>query len=253
MASKISSAIRAINYKFNRIFIVAKFLKIKKVLKNSIIPIEFYSFSGNFKGDPTESFSHYDAFSFWLHNKLAASENLKILDLGGLKISNSILSINHNVVSAVLVDPNDKISNVQYLVGDVTEGIDLPKSSFDVFTSTVSLHLIGMGRYGDKFNPEGLLKFIEELDFTLKPKCDIYISVPVGSTDGLIFNSGYIFTLETWKELFGKFELKSILIDNFSVIGESNRTSIRFTDEISQIEELQRGSYKTVFLHFSRN
>jgi len=41
---------------------------------------------------------------------------------------------------------------------------------FDIFTSSVSLHLVGLGRYGDELNPNTLIGFIMELDRVMKKR-----------------------------------------------------------------------------------
>jgi hypothetical protein len=71
----------------------------------------------------------------------------------------------------VLCDPKDKISKVKYIViyiSDLKENNLFEEKFFDAFLSPATLHLIGLGRYGDKLNPCAIFDFIEFLKKVLK-------------------------------------------------------------------------------------
>ena len=51
---------------------------------------------------------------------------------------------------------------------DVSDPLPFESNSFDVFSSVVRLHLIGLGRYGDKINHNALLDFVLEIERVIK-------------------------------------------------------------------------------------
>lgn len=205
---------------------------------------------GDCSGDPMEFFSHYDAYSYWLADKLHRMGNgKKILDVGNRKVTNAMLSVNNDVTALVLMDCEDSISKVNYVVHDISEPLPFDDNSFDVFTSSASLHLVGLGRYGDKLNPDTLLNFIKELDRVLKPESDLIFSIDIGP-NGLLFNIGWAFDIETIKKLFNKWELYDYLTDNHS-IDFPKPYKIRFIKDLN-VDDYEMGEYRVTFLHFKR-
>jgi SAM-dependent methyltransferase len=171
------------------------------------------------------------------------------LDVGNIKVTNAILSIEHNVTSLVLMDCEDRISNVNYIIHDIANPLPFEKDSFDIFTSSVSLHLVGLGRYGDSINPNTLINFISELDRVMKPKSDVIISISYGK-NFLSFNEGWKFDMNTLKELFKNWKLIDYLIDNHSSHIVKNYTE-RFTKDLN-LDDWELGEYRVIYLHFKR-
>lgn len=79
---------------------------------------------------------------------------------------------------------------------------------------------IGLGRYGDKIDPEGDIKAIEELKRVVAPGGSLIFVVPVGKPK-LVFNAHRIYSFESVMENFKDFELKefSLVPDNFRETG----------------------------------
>ena len=100
----------------------------------------------------------------------------------------------------------DKISDVKYIIQDIGKPLKFNDNSFDIFSSSVSLHLVGLARYGDELNPNALIHFIKELDRVMKEKSELIFSISYGK-NCLIFNEGWKFDIETLKKLFDKYEL----------------------------------------------
>jgi hypothetical protein len=209
------------------------------------------SLVGDCSADPTEFFNYYDAFAYWEAEKLKKlGDTLDILDIGNKKATNAIVSVQHNITSIVLADCKDDISKVRYLIHDVSDPLPLQDSSFDIFTSTATLHLIGLARYGDKLNPNALPDLIKELDRVMRPQSDLMIAIPLGNKNHLSFNNGWVFTLNTLNALFSKWRLTDYLIDNTAVA--NTRYTERFTKSLDTLQHLLEGESRVVFLHFKR-
>jgi hypothetical protein len=207
---------------------------------------------GDASADPTETLDHYDAFAYWAARKIdARGARLAILDVGSTKIMNVMFSAQHDVTSVVLSDCGDQISPVRYVRGDVSAPLPLPEASFDVFTSTVALPLVGLGRYGDVINPDCLFDLLAELGRVLRKDADLLCSMCLGK-NVLNFNNGWFFDLETIKAIFGGWQLTDYLIDNWSSPrGTFASEPVRFTTD-ANLEHSPLGDYRVIFLHFRR-
>ena len=199
--------------------------------------------------NPHEFFSHYDAYSVWLMKKIKENGGGNILDVGNLKVTNALIALDNNLTSLVLMDCEDKISDVKYVIQDVGKPLKFNNNSFDIFSSSVSLHLVGLARYGDELNPNALIHFIKELDRVMKEKSELIFSISYGK-NCLTFNEGWKFDIETLKKLFNKYELIDWLIDNHSSHTVKDYTD-RFTKDLS-LEGWEEGEYRVIFLHFKR-
>ena len=207
---------------------------------------------GDCSDDPTEFFSHYEAFSFWLASRLnSRGRRRKILDIGSTKCTNAILSVSHDVTAIVLKDCHDRLSNVKYVIHDVSDRLPFPDKSFDTFTSTASLHLVGLGRYGDRLDPNSLIHLIAELDRVMKDDSELIFSFCLGK-DMLHFNNSWFLELDTIKKLFRSWCLKDYLVDNYSSpYSDMDLTAERYTKD-TDTERIGYGSYRVIFLCFKR-
>lgn len=208
---------------------------------------------GDAWGDPIELLSHYSAFGYWAAAKLAAGgRRFRILDLGSPKTQNAIFSASHELTAVVLADCSDRFSSVNYVLHDVSNRLPFPDKAFDYFTSTVSLSLIGLGRYGDRLDPDCLPRFISELGRVMSDDGRLLFSLTSGP-NLLAFNNGWFLDFETIKHLFGDWVLVEAVVDNWSSPKEKieGDASVRF-ETMDQNLAIPRGDYRVVFFEFAR-
>jgi hypothetical protein len=207
---------------------------------------------GDAHGDPSEFFEHYSAFGYWAAARCAElGQRLQLLDLGSPKTFLATLSAHHHVTSIVLRDCGDSITPIRYLVQDAGDPLALPERGFDVFTSTVTLPLLGLGRYGDKESPLALVKFVAELDRVMRPRSDLLVSMCLGK-DVLNYNNGWFLQLESMRKVFRGWELVDAVVDHWSLTRRhAMRQQPRFDGNCS-VADLAIGEYKVVFLHLRR-
>lgn len=188
----------------------------------------------------------------------------------GVKLGNAIFSLNHEVYSIVLKDPKDKISSVKYFEIDINNPSPFEENYFDVFISPATLHLVGLGRYGDKLSPKTLFNFLGELRRVMKRGSHLFICVPLGK-DALCFNHHFIWSFNTILKLFSEFELVDYLVDEWAgVPGYVSMTDLQKLEGFSppkiqsskllpnserfskntNVENLNIGEYKIIYLHF---
>jgi hypothetical protein len=209
---------------------------------------------GDASADPTEFFNHYDAFGYWVAAKLAReARRRRILDIGSPKSQNAILSAWHDVTAALLADCSDRFSAVTYIQHDVTLPLPFPARSFDCFTSTVALPLIGLGRYGDRIDGDSLPNLISELGRVMTEDAELFVSMTVGP-NLLAFNNGWYLDLGTIKALFAGWRLVEAVVDNWSSPRKATEgdASRRFFSA-EQLPVLHKGDYRVVFCAFVRD
>jgi len=210
---------------------------------------------GDAYADPTEFFDHYDAFAFWSVRKLQQSSVLsrRILDIGSPKMMCGMLSAMHDVTSVVLADCSDTLSYVHYVRHDVADPLPFEAGSFDVFISTVALPLVGLGRYGDRMDPNCLPNLVREVDRVMTPDADLLVSMCLGP-NLLAFNNGWYLELDTIARLFSGWVIVDILVDEWSSSKSSwsGRPQERFSTR-PDIGSIVQGDFRVVFLHFRRS
>ncbi|MDD1518421.1 DUF268 domain-containing protein [Bradyrhizobium sp. DASA03005] len=209
---------------------------------------------GDAWGDPTELFSHYDAFGYWVAARLArTNKRRRVLDIGSPKKQNAILSAFHDVSALVLADCGDQFSAVHYLIHDVTLPLPFSAGSFDCFTSAVTLNLVGLGRYGDRIDANGIPNLISELDRVMSDDGELLISVPSGPSQ-LAFNNHWCFDIHLIQRLFKGWRLESVVVDGWSSpsISQSGRDPARRFVGLDELPAMRQGDYRVVFCAFVR-
>jgi SAM-dependent methyltransferase len=208
---------------------------------------------GDAWGDPTELFSHYSAFGYWVAAKLAPhNKRHRILDIGSPKTQNAIFSASHDVTAVVLADCSDRFSAVNYVLHDISRPLPFSDKSFDCFTSTVSLQLVGLGRYGDRVDANCLPNLVSELGRVMSDGGRLFFSLTSGP-NLLAFNNGWFLDLETTKRLFKGWHLAEALVDNWSSPKEKTQgdATQRFVG-LNKNLAISPGDYRVVFFEFVR-
>lgn len=209
---------------------------------------------GDASADPAEFFTHYDAYAYWVAKNLAKIGcHRRILDVGSPKMQTAMLSATNDVTSLVLADCSDRFSQVTYVLHDIADPLPFPDASFSCLTSTVALPLVGLGRYGDRVDPNCLPQFISELDRVMTTDAELIISMCLGP-NFLAFNNGWYLDITIIKKLFKDWLLVDKLVDTWSspsgiTLGTVDK---RFISDTTT-ENISLGNYQVVFLHFKRN
>lgn len=209
---------------------------------------------GDASADPTEFFTHYDAFGCWVAQHLArGNRRRRILDIGSPKAHNAILSASHDVTALVLADCSDSLSGVNYVRHDVTRPLPFADGGFDCITSTVSLNLVGLGRYGDRVDADAIPNLIGELTRVAAPGAELFVSLPSGP-NLLVYNNHWCFDLDQIQRLFRGWRLVEALADSWSSpkTGATGADASQRFVKPDQLPQLAPGDYRVVFCNFLR-
>lgn len=161
---------------------------------------------------------HYFYQDLYIANKIFKNSPEKHVDIGS-----RIDGFTAHVASFRKIEVFDirkfqrKIFNINFIQADLME------ESFafhDYCDSVSSLHAIehfGLGRYGDKIDPEGHLKGLNNIYKLLKENGIFYFSTPIGQ-QRIEFDAHRVFSIEYLLKIFDKkYNLKS-----FSYINDKN-------------------------------
>jgi SAM-dependent methyltransferase len=149
--------------------------------------------------DPTYYFQ--DA---WAFEKIVQARPAYHVDVGSHHKFVSLLS---KVVDTTMVDLRPlpvKLDTLTFRAGSIL-ALPFADASAPSVSSLCVIEHIGLGRYGDPFDPGGTEKAVEELKRVVQPGGDLYISAPVDDANRTYFNAHRAFCEPYLLELFAPF------------------------------------------------
>ena len=129
--------------------------------------------------------------------QIASFRKLELLDIRDIDIS-----------------PHQNISFIKKDLLQIEEVKDDDK--YDSISSIGCIAHVGLGRYGDKIDPDGYKKAIKTINILSKDNSTIYILVPVGK-EGVEFNAHRIFNP---KEIIKEFKKYNFYLQEFNLIDD---------------------------------
>jgi len=198
--------------RFKKIFLLKEFLadlkKYKKINKNNI----FVFSTGNLKPcifDKTND-TQIDAVCFyqdtWCAKKIFEQKPSHHYDIGS---NVEMVGIISQFVPTTMIDIrpiNLKLDRFLFIKGNILS-LPFENNSLKSISSICVIEHIGLGRYGDKLDPWGSEKAINELKRVLAIDGSLYISLPVNTENIIYFNSHRSFTRDCILSLFQSLKL----------------------------------------------
>jgi SAM-dependent methyltransferase len=151
-------------------------------------------------------FSYYyqDA---WAFERIVDAKPIEHVDIGSHHKFVSLLS---KVVPTTMVDLRPlpvTLSSLRFVAGSIL-ALPFADASVASVSSLCVVEHIGLGRYGDPFDPDGSVKALQELKRVVRPGGDLYVSVPVDDVNRIYFNAHRAFSEEYLLSLFAPFEVR---------------------------------------------
>jgi len=139
-------------------------------------------------------------------------KDMNVLVVGSISPWIEAIAIAFGAKSVTTTDYNIPISKTPLIKTKRFQDLMKNHQRFDALISFSSLEHSGLGRYGDKLDPDGDLKAMKEYRGFLKKEGLFYLSVPVGE-DVLFFNA---------HRIYGEIRFP-LLISGWKYIGESSK------------------------------
>ena len=166
--------------------------------------------------------SHYIYHTSWAARKVREINSEKHTDISSSLYFSSIVSAFKPVRFYDYRPANLRLSDLTCERTDLTN-LHFLSNSIESLSCMHTVEHVGLGRYGDKFDPDGDLKAISELKRVLQEDGSLLFVVPVGKPK-LEFNAHRIYSYEQILEYFKDLTLKefSLITDNGSFIENAN-------------------------------
>lgn len=117
-----------------------------------------------------------------------------------------LLSFRDRVTMIDIRPLNREVEGLHFVCDDATNLNSFEDNSIESLSALCSLEHFGLGRYGDKIDPDGCYKCFEAIGRKIMAGGNIYISVPVGK-EHIEFNAHRVFYASTIIDAFSQCEL----------------------------------------------
>lgn len=135
-----------------------------------------------------------------------------------------------------------EIAHLHTIVDDATSLHQIPDESVESISALCSLEHFGLGRYGDKIDPEACFKCFDNIQKKMKRGGKLYLSLPVGA-ERVEFNAHRVFYARTVVDCFS-----SLKLEEFSCAAEGK---LEYDVDIDKYNaDIHNGEYRYGLFEF---
>lgn len=212
-------------------FILLDYFKFKKNNKRFVLRVSDFYPCVKDKTVKTGFDRHYIYHTAWAARKVREINPAVHFDIASSLYFSAIVSA---FVPIKFFDYRPADINLQNLESLQADLLALPFADSSVINLSC-MHVIehvGLGRYGDKINPDGDIKAINELKRVLASKGNLLFVVPVGKKALIQFNAHRIYTYDMIKEMFS-----DLILKEFCLIPENNGKMVYDEEAVNKTKE----------------
>jgi SAM-dependent methyltransferase len=209
--------VNLLQFNFVQVMVFLKELKRYKKALRPNIPIKIFPCLHDRTSET--KFDHYYFYQdVWGAKMCARIKPKKILDIGSTALLVGVLSQFAETTSLDIRPRPVSINGLTCKNGSITH-MPFSDSSVPYINSLCVIEHIGLGRYGDPIDAQGIDKAIAELKRVLSPGGHLVLSVPLGPPC-ILFNAHRIFSKEEFVGFFQGFEIieETFCIPHYSSI-----------------------------------
>lgn len=158
---------------------------------------------------------HYFAQDIWCAQKVAKNNPKIHYDIGS-RLDGFIAHLLAQNRSVRYIDIRPlpyEIIGLEYIFGDAMHLNVIASNSINSLSCLHAMEHFGLGRYNDPIAPQGYIEAAHHMSRVLDSGGYLYIGVPIGPQDKLVFNAHRIFTINTIVELF-----EDMIIDEIAIV-----------------------------------
>ena len=161
-----------------------------------------------------QPYAHYFPQDIWAARKVYQNNPLSHYDIGSSLNGFIAHLLVFREVNYIDIRPLDlDIPGLHFTRGDAVDlGGALGEESIESLSSLSVMEHFGLGRYGDAIDPDAYVKAAKSMQSVLKKNGHLYLSVPVGPEDKMVFNAHRIFRIATVIDLFDHCKLVDMAV-----------------------------------------
>lgn len=178
---------------------------------------------------------HYFLQDIWMARQVRLRNEKKHYDVGS-RVDGFISHLLSMDIEVTLIDIRNldiRMDNLKFVQSDATNLSFFTEESISSLSSLHAIEHFGLGRYGDKIDPEAWKKALYSFERVLKRGGYLYISVPIGEKSHIVFNAHRVFAPQSIIS-----ELSSMKLVDFAFIENYNIYEI---EDFKTIEEHMSG------------
>ncbi len=160
---------------------------------------------------------HYIYHTAWAARVLSKIKPKEHVDISSSLYFSSIVSAFIPIKFYDYRPADLKLSNLSSNKADLLS-LPFENNSISSISCMHTIEHVGLGRYGDRLDPDGDLKAIRELIRVLKPKGFLLFVVPIGGNPKIMYNAHRIYSYKQIQNYFSALKLKE-----FALIPENSK------------------------------
>jgi hypothetical protein len=110
--------------------------------------------------------------------------------------------------------------NIEFIKRDLMNNNSIYKKITDSISCLHAIEHFGLGRYGDRIDPNGHIKGFNNIIKMLKKNGTLYISFPIGKKNEVHFNAHRVFHP---KEIFNWYDKKDLSLKKFDMVADNGK------------------------------
>lgn len=166
----------------------------------------------DFEGEAGTTRGHYFHQDLWAAREIFAARPREHLDVGSRLDGFVAHLLVFMPVTVLDIRPlRSQVPGLIFRQANATSLQAFPANSMESLSSLHAVEHFGLGRYGDRVDPDACFQAMRALARVLKPGGRLYFSVPIG-VERLEFNAHRVFDPMTIVEVFSDLELLSFAV-----------------------------------------
>ncbi len=110
--------------------------------------------------------------------------------------------------------------NIEFIKKDLMNNENIDEKITDSISCLHAIEHFGLGRYGDKIDPDGHKKGFNNIIKMLKKNGKLYISFPIGKRNEVHFNGHRVFNP---KDIFNWYDKKDLFLEKFDMVDDDGK------------------------------